>query len=86
MTACLYYEAVVINGHKLGVLKQQKAALSPSGGRKSKLEVLAERAPSGGAEEAVPLPSRGRLAMQPAPCVCVSVCKLLSPCEEPVAG
>lgn len=74
MTACLYYEAVVINGHKLGVLKQQKAALSPSGGQKSKLKVLAERAPSGGAEEAgsSPLPrAAGHAARSVCLCVCV---------------
>lgn len=52
MTACVYYEAVVINGHELGVLKRQKAALSHPGGRKSKLEVRAEWAPSGAPEDA----------------------------------
>lgn len=52
MTACVYYEAVVINGHELGVLKRQKAALSQPGGRKSKLEVRAEWAPSGAPEDA----------------------------------
>lgn len=48
----MYYEAVVINGHELGVSKRQKAALSHPGGRKSKLEVRAEWAPSGAPEDA----------------------------------